>query len=63
LDTIVGVSVTHEGETIFHEDVLAKPLQYTAWYIQQAMKVATEKGKSEIDLELNRLIKGFYGDE
>ena len=57
LDTIVGVTV--EG-TDFIESTLGMNMDDMAKVITGAVAFAKENGKSELGLELNRLIKGFY---
>jgi len=56
-DTIVGVSA---GED-FQKDTKALELDETAAILQAAANHALDKGVTEIQLELNRLIKGFLG--
>lgn len=62
LDTIVGVTVG-EGEGSFHADVPAKSLEDVAAAMHGAMDHAMANKLETIDLELNRLIKGYFKDE
>lgn len=57
LDTIVGITV---GED-FARKTTKSSLEETATTLQEAAQHAMEKGVEEISLELNRLIKGYYG--
>jgi hypothetical protein len=57
LDTIVGVSA---GDT-FQESTKALSLDETATILTDAVNRALENGMTEIEFELNRLIKGYYG--
>jgi len=57
LDTIVEVSVEGIG---FRETTRAMNLDATAGVLMAAAQQAAQKGIAEIELELNRLIKGYY---
>jgi hypothetical protein len=57
LDTIVGVSA---GDT-FQESTKALNLDETAAILTDAINRALDNGMTEIEFELNRLIKGYYG--
>jgi hypothetical protein len=61
-DTIVGVSVSPAGKgTTFQESTKALGFEETIAIVQSARLHALENGMTKIELELNRLIKGYYG--
>ena len=67
-DTVAGVRVrggasSKEADAGFYESTLAMDLAATAERITAAIEYAEATGKTEIVLELNRLIKLRYTDE
>jgi len=60
LDTIVSVS-TVDGK--FQEKTMGLNMDDTVAKFKAVMNYAKENGETEIHLELNRLIKGFYGEK
>lgn len=60
LDTIVGVSCKASG---FQANVNSCDLPTMATALQTAMTQAMEHNSTEIHLEMNRLIAGYYGAE
>jgi len=60
LDTITRVS-TLDGS--YSESVKQMDLESMAAIFTQAITLAQEKGESEVKLELNRLMKGYYTEE
>ena len=59
LDTIVSVSVGHT----YHEKTKALTIDETFEKVKSAISHAKAQGITEIKLELNRLIKGYYETE
>lgn len=57
LDTIVSVSAV---DGAFKESTMAVDLDNTFAIIKEAIAHAREGGESEIKLEINRLVKGYY---
>ena len=60
LDTIVSVSAVRDT---FKESTLGLDMDETSSIIRAAMDHAAQNGESVIKFEVNRLIRGFYGDE
>ena len=59
LDTIVGVS-SGDGDGAFEQNIMGANIEDTFAVIKAAMEHARSNGEGTIQLELNRLIKGFY---
>jgi hypothetical protein len=59
LDTIVGVS-SGDGDGAFEQNTMGANIEDTFAVIKAAMEHARSNGEGTIQLELNRLIKGFY---
>lgn len=60
-DTIVSVGVNNGNEQQQQTSILGASFETTIRTIQAATQIAMENGQTTIDLELNRLMKGYYG--